>query len=75
MNSALHIGQQAELLVCQFLQKNKLKLIVKNYHCRRGDIDLIIQDHNSLVFIEVRYRKNDRFGNVLESVNYKKKQK
>jgi putative endonuclease len=48
---------------------------VKNYHCRRGEIDLIMQDHNTLVFIEVRYRKNDRFGSALESINYKKQVK
>jgi putative endonuclease len=75
MNPALTIGQQAELLACQFLQRHKLKLIVKNYHCRRGEIDLIMQDQHTLVFIEVRYRKNDRFGSALESVNYKKQAK
>lgn len=69
------IGQQAELLACQFLQQHKLKLIVKNYHCRRGEIDLIMQDQNTLVFVEVRYRKNDRFGSALESVDHKKQTK
>ncbi|MFT7413422.1 MAG: putative endonuclease [Methylophagaceae bacterium] len=75
MKSALTIGQQTELLACQFLQRHKLKLIIKNYHCRRGEIDLIMQDQNTLVFIEVRYRKNDRFGSALESVNHKKQAK
>ncbi|HEC59887.1 hypothetical protein LCGC14_0914260 [marine sediment metagenome] len=75
MGEALTIGQQAELLACQYLQKHKLKLITKNYHCRRGEIDLIMQDKMTLVFIEVRYRKNERFGSALESVNYKKQAK
>lgn len=75
MNSAVNTGQQAELLACQFLQKNKLKLIAKNYHCRRGEIDLIMQDKQTLVFVEVRYRKNERFGSALESVNHQKQTK
>lgn len=74
-DSTIDTGQQAELLACQFLQKNKLKLIAKNYHCRRGEIDLIMQDKQTLVFVEVRYRKNDRFGSALESVNHKKQAK
>lgn len=75
MDLPLTTGQQAELLACQFLQRHKLKLITKNYHCRRGEIDLIMQDKTILVFIEVRYRKNDRFGSALESVNHKKQSK
>jgi len=75
MESSLTTGKQAELLACQFLQQHKLKLITKNYHCRRGEIDLIMQDKSTLVFIEVRYRKNDHFGSALESVNHKKQAK
>lgn len=71
----LTTGQQAELLACQYLQRHKLKLITKNYHCRRGEIDLIMQDKTTLVFIEVRYRKSNRFGSALESVDYKKQAK
>lgn len=75
MDSPLTTGQHAELLACQYLQQHKLKLITKNYHCRRDEIDLIMQDKSTLVFIEVRYRKNARFGRALESVNYKKQAK
>lgn len=75
MDLTLTTGQQAELLACEYLQTHKLKLITKNYHCRRGEIDLIMQDKTTLVFIEVRYRKNDRFGSALESVNHKKQAK
>jgi len=75
MDSAITTGQQAELLACQFLQQHQLKLIIKNYHCQRGEIDLIMSDNKTLVFIEVRYRKNDKFGSALESVNYTKQAK
>lgn len=68
-------GKIAEQLACDHLQSHKLKLIAKNYHCRRGEIDLIMQEQSTLVFIEVRYRKSARFGSALESVTPKKQQK
>ncbi len=68
-------GKQAEALACHYLQKQQLTLIDQNYHCRRGEIDLIMQDHQTLVFIEVRYRKNARFGSALESVDLRKQVK
>jgi len=69
------LGHHAEQLACDYLQQHKLKLITKNYHCRRGEIDLIMHDKDTLVFIEVRYRKSSRFGSALESVNQQKQQK
>jgi len=68
-------GEQAEQLACDYLQQQSLSLICKNYHCKRGEIDLIMQDSDSLVFIEVRYRKSAHFGSALESVNRQKQQK
>ena len=68
-------GQQAEQWACDYLTQQGLTLITKNYHCRRGEIDLIMQDEHSLVFVEVRYRKSARFGHALESVNHTKQTK
>lgn len=68
-------GKQAEELANHYLQKQNLKLIAQNYHCRRGEIDLIMEDQQTLVFIEVRYRKNARFGSPLESVDHRKQAK
>jgi len=68
-------GQVAEQLACDYLQQQKLTLITKNYHCRRGEIDLIMQDQDTLVFVEVRYRKSNRYGSALESIDFKKQQK
>ena len=41
----------------------------RNYRCRRGEIDLIMEDHGTIIFVEVRYRKNARYGSALESVD------
>ncbi len=68
-------GETAEQDACQFLLKQKLKLVCKNFRCRYGEIDLIMQDKQSLIFIEVRYRHNHRFGSGAESITPTKQQK
>ncbi|MCP3669207.1 MAG: YraN family protein, partial [Gammaproteobacteria bacterium] len=50
------IGTEAEDLALEYLKQQGLTLLNRNYHCRRGEIDLIMQDGNFLVFVEVRYR-------------------
>ncbi|MFZ0218668.1 MAG: YraN family protein [Candidatus Aquirickettsiella sp.] len=69
------LGNQIENLVCDYLRRQKLKLIAHNYRCRMGEIDLIMQDKAILVFIEVRYRQQHYFGSSLESVNLIKQNK
>lgn len=69
------IGQQAEALAKNYLQQHGLKLLTQNYYCRRGEIDLIMQDEQSLVFVEVRYRRSSTFGSALESVDHRKQTK
>lgn len=69
------LGAHVENLVCKYLQQQKLKLITRNYTCRMGEIDLIMQEQLTLVFIEVRYRKSPFFVNSLESVNWIKQNK
>jgi len=73
--ASLDTGNQAEYLALKHLQLNKLQLVERNYHCRRGEIDLIMLDQTVLVFIEVRYRKSARFGSALESVDQRKQNK
>ena len=68
-------GEQAEQIACDYLQQQSLSFISKNYHCRRGEIDLIMQEGDSLVFIEVRYRKSAQFGSALESITVQKQKK
>ena len=72
-------GNQAEDQACRFLQQQGLKLLKRNFTTRAGEIDLIMQDTNNaaetLVFIEVRYRKNKDFGGAAASVTYKKQQR
>jgi putative endonuclease len=69
------LGNIGEDKAYQFLKKQGLKLIEKNFYSRFGEIDLIMLDKNYLVFIEVRSRKNMGFGSSLESITSAKQKK
>ena len=68
-------GRQAETLAWKYLQSRGLRLLQRNYRSRRGEIDLVLQDQDSLVFVEVRYRSESRFGSAAESVDRRKQSK
>jgi len=68
-------GREAENRAWEYLQSRGLRLLQRNYRSRRGEIDLILQDHDSLVFVEVRYRRESRFGTGAESVDRRKQSK
>ena len=55
-------GQQAETLALSWLQQRGLVCVTRNYRCRMGEIDLIMHDGTTLVFVEVRQRRSARFG-------------
>jgi len=68
-------GAQAEQAACDHLRAQGLKLHSRNYRCRSGEIDLIMRDGETLVFVEVRYRSSNRFGGAAASVDAAKQQK
>jgi putative endonuclease len=61
-------GENAEEQARKFLMDKGLKPVCRNYRCKLGELDLIMTDHNTLVIIEVRFRKTDQYGSALESV-------
>jgi putative endonuclease len=65
-------GQDAESLACARLEGAGLRLLCRNYRCPRGEIDLVMEDRGTLVFVEVRYRRSSMFGSAAESVNERK---
>lgn len=68
-------GHDAETKAAIFLSQNKLKLLERNYRCRLGEIDLIMQDGNTLVFVEVRMRNSDHYGGAAASITPAKQAK
>ena len=75
-------GDAAERIAEQFLARQGLACIARNYRCRFGEIDLIMREpdrdgqaEKSLVFIEVRLRKNADFGGAAASIGKHKQQR
>ncbi len=68
-------GSEAERLACQWLRKQGLELITRNYRCRGGEIDIVMKEQNTLVFVEVRYRKHNYYGSPAETVDWRKQRK
>ena len=77
--STQHSGNRAERIAEKFLASHGLTLIVRNYRCRFGEIDLVMQDRDTTVFVEVRLRQMRRqtlgdndFGGAAASIGPKK---
>lgn len=73
-------GFEIEQYVAEYLQKQGIEIITRNFSCKMGEIDIICKDKPNtysevLVFIEVRYRKNTLYGSAAESVTHTKQQK
>ncbi|MGF1642600.1 MAG: YraN family protein [Thiotrichales bacterium] len=75
MTTTRQRGDEAEKAALAHLRAAGLSLIEANFRSRFGEIDLIMRDGDSLVFVEVRYRKNARFGGSAASVDRTKQQR
>jgi putative endonuclease len=73
-SKAAHLirGKHAEDQALDFLFKQGLTLVCRNYRCKQGELDLVMRDKQALVIIEVRYRKSDIYGSALESITTSK---
>jgi len=70
--STVKRGSLAENLACRHLFDHGLRLETRNYRCRHGEIDLVMRDQSTIVFIEVRLRSRTDFGSGAESVDARK---
>lgn len=68
-------GNAAEKLAAKHLEKQGLKQITSQYRSKFGEIDLVMQDQDTLVFIEVRLRKNKQYGGAEASITSLKQHK
>jgi putative endonuclease len=71
----VQIGKEAEDRALNYLEQKGLRLIQRNYRSRFGEIDLIMRDGKTVVFIEVRYRRNRTFGGASHSITTQKQQR
>ncbi|MFU8876909.1 MAG: YraN family protein [Wenzhouxiangellaceae bacterium] len=68
-------GDAGEQRAESFLRGNGLKPVERNWQCRHGEIDLIMIDGDTLVFVEVRLRTPLGFADSAESVDYHKQRR
>lgn len=69
------IGFHAEDIACEHLIAQGLKVLVRNFRCKCGEIDLIMQDQDILVFVEVRSRSQVDDYDPIASIGYGKQQR
>jgi len=73
--STRQVGDDAEALAERFLTRRGYRILARNYRTRMGEIDLIAQHRDSLVFIEVKARRTGRYGSPKMAITPSKKRK
>lgn len=68
-------GAQFESLAQHFLECQGYRLLRRNFFGFWGEIDLIMRDEHTLIFVEVRYRHQAHYGSPLDSIDFKKQQR
>lgn len=63
------LGKHGEDLACDFLQKKGFRILIRNFSCKLGEIDIVGIDHETLVFVEVKARWNDLYGKPEEAIS------
>ena len=75
MPNKIEIGMAAQKTAMEFLRAKGLKLIEANFRTPAAEIDLIMKAGDYIVFVEVKYRQNQKYGFPREAVNTRKQQK
>lgn len=68
------IGKLGEDLAVIYLKRIGYKILERNFRCRVGEVDIIAKDVEEIVFIEVKTRTNNTYGEPSEAVDYIKKE-
>ena len=68
-------GRAAEQQALEHLLRQGLQLLARNWLCKRGELDLVMLDGDTVVFVEVRYRLHAGWGGALESIDPRKQAK
>ncbi len=75
MTKAVTLGKTVEQHALEYLCAAGLSTLTRNWSCRFGEIDLVMLEQDTVVFVEVRYRKNNSFGGALDSIDQHKRDK
>lgn len=73
--SSTEKGAHYEAAACRYLEKHGLTLLERNFRTRSGEIDLVMRDGRTLVFVEVKFRASTSHGGPLEAVTASKQRR
>lgn len=73
--TAVSIGALGEEAAVKTLKKQGYKILERNFRTRRGEIDIIASDGEYTCFVEVRLRKNNRFGSPADTIDERKRRR
>ena len=74
MNTTM-AGREGEAKAAEYLRKKRYEILGANYRCRFGELDLIAKKRDLVIFVEVKLRRNDRFGAAADAVTPTKRDK
>ena len=74
-NTKQRFGKKGESLAARHLKRSGYRIIEKNFRTKQGEIDIIAKDGDTVVFVEVKSRKTDRFGNPKWAITPRKQRK
>ena len=69
------LGRWGESIAAEYLRKRRYTIVAANYRCRFGEIDLIVENRQFLVFVEVKLRKSAAFAEAMEFVDRRKQER
>ncbi len=72
MSSTYDKGRQGETLACRFLEEKGFVIMARNFSWRKHEVDIVAQDKNEIVFVEVKQREGNVFGEPYLAVNRQK---
>lgn len=71
----LKAGVAAEQLAEHYLNRQGLRCLARNYRCRGGELDRVMYDGRTLIFVEIRHRRRGNYGGALASVTLSKRRR
>ncbi len=71
----IRTGKKGEDIAVAYLKSNGYRIVERNYKCLFGEIDIVAKDGNTVVFVEVKSRKSEEFGDPQVAVGLEKQKK
>lgn len=72
---AAELGAQGEQIAAEYLERQSMVVLARNWRCRDGELDLVVMDGREIVFVEVKTRSGTGYGLPAEAVTHEKAQR